>query len=161
MGQAPRQCEECGTPITGEATKLKDSASRARKNNRFCTKACASRATARNRATTRGWVRTSKGYKALRLPEHPMADKTGYVLEHRVVMAEILGRPLKPTEVVHHVNGDRMDNRRENLELMTKQAHDKKSGSTKRHPIICPYCDHEVPAQASARAAVRRRLARA
>jgi type II secretory pathway component PulL len=38
-------------------------------------------------------------------------------MKHRVVMEEHIGRPLLPTETVHHINGDKLDNRIENLEI--------------------------------------------
>lgn len=50
-------------------------------------------------------------------PFYEMADSSGYVMEHRIVMARHLGRPLSEDESVHHINGDREDNRLENLQL--------------------------------------------
>lgn len=60
------------------------------------------------------------GYVYLFVPNHPNAHKDGYVAEHTKVMAERLGRPLKPFEEVHHKNGIRTDNRPENLELWAR-----------------------------------------
>lgn len=68
-----------------------------------------------------GRVAMSNGYLGILLPtDSPyrvMSDRARYVLEHRLVMAEALGRPLNPWETVHHINGDRGDNRLENLQL--------------------------------------------
>src|SRR5262245_60887945 len=70
-----------------------------------------------NPAWRGGRVIDKSGYVLIWLPGHPEANRHGQVREHRVVMAQILGRPLLRAEVVHHKNKDKQDNRPENLEL--------------------------------------------
>lgn len=65
-----------------------------------------------------GVVTTPHGYTAVSGGEFPeMHDMNGYTLEHRLVMARAFCRPLTKHETVHHINGNRKDNRLENLQL--------------------------------------------
>lgn len=60
------------------------------------------------------------GYRIIYKPDHPNSHTNGRISEHRYVMSEMLGRPLLDNESVHHKNGNRLDNRPENLELWIK-----------------------------------------
>jgi hypothetical protein len=56
-------------------------------------------------------------------PFFPMAGKDGYVYEHRLVVAQSLGRCLERREEVHHLDGDKGNNDISNLEMLSKAEH--------------------------------------
>lgn len=69
-----------------------------------------------------GKIITSQGYCMLYMPSHPNANKAGYEYEHRIKVEEKLGRFLTKTEIVHHSNGIKSDNRVENLIVLESQG---------------------------------------
>ena len=66
-----------------------------------------------------------------------------YVYEHRYLMEKQLGRLLRFNEVVHHKNGDRMDNRLENLEVISRDRHSSDHNKERGYLVAqlrCPSC---------------------
>ena len=119
MPSVGKNCERCGADFMVHPYRVSTA--------RFCSRTCARRSQTGQSAG--GWrggtMRHSQGYVAVHDPSHPnrMPGHGVYVYEHRRVAAATLGRPLRKGEVVHHVNGDKTDNRPENLQVMTQAEH--------------------------------------
>jgi len=88
------------------------------------------------------WKTIKKGdYLYGLAPNHPNCTSNGYVLEHRLVVEQHLGRYLTSDEVVHHKNEEKHDNRLENLRVMTKKEHNEHHRRPlKLNSYVCPNC---------------------
>lgn len=93
------------------------------------------RSAERNHFWAGGYHVDRAGYILVRLPEHPDATSNGYVRAHRVVAAQMLGRPLLRVEVVDHRDGDTSNNHPDNLQVFPDNGHHLRATKTGSHKL--------------------------
>lgn len=121
----PKICPNCGQSFTPTGPD--------RSRQKTCSRACAQALNAakgkgvsgqrgKHRLRT-GQIPGKDGYIRVLVGDHPFPRKYHYMFEHVKVMETAIGRQILPTEVVHHKDGNRKNNRLDNLELMERKDH--------------------------------------
>lgn len=134
-------CEQCGDEYVAVPATAKRS--------KYCSRDCFGKTRrgveewrGERAARWNGGVVRRRGYIYIYARDHHSISpntQRKYVAEHRLVMEQILGRPLQPGEQVHHLNGVRDDNRPENLELWTT-GHSTPGVRASDAEAHCPTC---------------------
>jgi len=110
-----KKCIYCGNPIP------KDRSKSWKRNNMLCGKECQGKYQSSLSSGTIGsrrWWPSSNEWCV-------RAEDGKWIPEHRYIMEVHIGRKLKPSEHIHHINGDHQDNRVENFKIVTNSEHKK------------------------------------
>lgn len=89
-----------------------------RRNRKFCSMECFKKFNVgENHCCWKGGIRIAQGYRTIR-----QDDKT-YKFEHVIAAEKALERPMKKGEVVHHLDGDKLNNKNNNLLICDRNYH--------------------------------------
>lgn len=82
----------------------------------------------------------------LYLPDHPKSNSSGYIGEHRIIIEKKIGGILGYYDCVHHKNGDTLDNRDDNLELLSRRKHTQLHNLERatKIEIFCACCNKKI-----------------
>ncbi len=117
----PAVCAYCGCDFLTYKTSLKNG------NGKYCGHPCANKAKGFGKISSPDKHPNWKGGRYISRFGYVLSlvpgSKNRYALDHRVVMEKFIGRSLRRDEVIHHISGDKTDNRIENLQIIHPNEH--------------------------------------